>query len=135
MKAMTILAAAALLCISINTSASNNTQLQHRCNHDTQGRVTTRVAYAWNGDDWQPALRWNYTYTDTGYTVELARYDHRHGCFSEPISKSEYAFTAVHSVAYVSNYTRNDSTHAYELTSTMLTAHPEDDDVSHDTNY
>lgn len=120
MKAMTFFAAAALFCISLTTNAANhNTPLQQHCDYDAQGRVTTRTTFAWNGDDWQPALQWTYVYTNTGYTVELSRYDYRHKCFGEPFSKSEYAFTAVHSVAYVNNYTRNDSTHAYELTSTM----------------
>ena len=126
MKAMKFFAAAALLLISITASAAttSNAQLQHRCNHDAQGRVTTRTAYAWNGDDWQPALRWSYTYTDKGYTVELSRYDSRHKCFSEPISKTEYAFTAIQSVAYMNTYTRNDSTHSFELTGSILTVHP-----------
>ncbi len=124
MKTMKFFAAAALFIISLTSSAANNhsVQLQHRYDRDDQGRVTARTAYAWNGEDWKPALRWSYTYTDTGYTVELSRYDYRHECFGEPLSKTIYAYTAVHSIAYVCNYTLNDTTHAYELTSTMLLA-------------
>lgn len=128
MKAMTLFLAAALACVTMTSNAAttinnNNVQLQHRCDYDTEGRITARTAYAWNGEDWEPALRWMYTYTISGYTVELARYDRRNGCFDEPIAKTVYAFTAGNTVAYVSNYVRNDSTHAYELTGTMLTAH------------
>lgn len=125
MKTMKLFAAVALMCASINVNAVNNkVQLQHRLEHDVEGRVTTRTAYAWDGNDWQPVLRWNYTYNTTGYTIEFARYDRSQHRFSEPISKSVYAYTAVNSIAYVSTYTRSDSTHSYELTSTMLTASP-----------
>ena len=89
MKLMNLLVAAAFVCVSATSNAAtHNTPLQHRYDHDAQGRITTRTAYAWNGEDWQPALQWTYTYTATGYCVEFSRWNHRQGRYEEPLSRS-----------------------------------------------
>lgn len=90
---------------------------------------TPRTAYAWNGEDWQPALRWTYCYADNGYTVEFSRYDSRHHRFSEPTDKTVYAFTPDATAAYVTFYTRNDSTVPYQITDTLIAAYADKTDV------
>jgi hypothetical protein len=125
MKLSTIIAAAVLMCTSLTANAQNNKPaLQHRYEHDAQGRVTARTAYAWNGDEWQPALRWTYTFNVAGYTVELARYDRRHHRFSEPTAKTVYIFAPDSSVAYVTSFARNDNTAHYELTDSFTAVYP-----------
>lgn len=118
--------AAALMCVSMN-AATHNSNLQHRYERDAQGRFTSRTAYAWNGHDWQPALRWSYAYSDTGYTIELARYDSRRHRFAEPMEKVVYTFTPDHSSAWVTTYTRNDDTAALQPTDSMLAVFPDKD--------
>lgn len=130
MKLISILTAAVLMCTSLTANAANNrTALQHCYEHDVQGRVTTRTAYAWNGEDWQPALRWTYSYADNGYTVEFSCYDSRHHRFSEPTDKTVYAFTPDATAAYITFYTRNDSTVPYQITDTLIAAYADKTDV------
>lgn len=116
---------AALMLTSMIASASTHARLQHRNERDAEGRLTTRTAYAWNGREWQPALRWTYVYTPTGYTCEFACYDVNHSCFGEPTSKTIYAFTPDQSAAVVTTYSRRDASAPYELTDSMLAAFPD----------
>lgn len=125
MELKTIIAAATLACVSMSmNAASHNTTLRHLYERDAQGRLTTRTAYAWNGDAWQPALRWTYTYTTTGYAVEFSRWNVRKGCFDAPASKTVYTFTPDATAAYVATYTRKDGSSAFQLTDSFLAAYP-----------
>lgn len=126
MKLMNLLVAAAFVCVSATSNAAtHNTPLQHRYDHDAQGRITTRTAYAWNGEDWQPALQWTYTYTATGYCVEFSRWNHRQGRYEVPVSKAIYEFTPDKTSAYVSIYTRESPADSYKLTDSLLAAYPD----------
>ena len=126
MKLISILTVAVLMCTSLTANAANNrTALQHRYEHDIQGRVTTRTAYAWNGEDWQPAMQWTYTYTATGYCVELSRWNQRQGRYEAPVSKAIYEFTPDKTSAYVSIYTRESPADSYKLTDSLLAAYPD----------
>lgn len=125
MKLSTIIAAAVLACTSLTATASNHqSDLQLRYERDAKGRVTTRTAYAWNGEDWQPALRWTYDYTAAGYTIAFSRYDYRHRCFAEPTTKTVHILAPDSSVAYVTTFTRNDDTSIYELTDSFTAVYP-----------
>jgi hypothetical protein len=126
MKLMNLLVAAAFVCVSATSTAANkNIPLKHCYDRDAQGRITTRTAYAWNGEDWQPALQWTYTYTATGYCVELSRWNQRQGRYDEPISKVIYDFTPDMTAAYVSTYTRENPTDSFRLTDSLLAAYPD----------
>lgn len=132
MKLMNLLVAAAFVCLSATSNAAtHNTRLQHRYDHDAQGRITTRTAYAWNGEDWQPALQWTYTYTATGYCVEFSRWNHRQGRYEEPLSKVVYDFTPDGTAAYVSTYTRENPADSFRLTDSLLVAYPDKLPVSY----
>lgn len=123
---MNLLAAAAFVCVSAtSTAATNNIPLKHRYDRDAQGRITTRTAYAWNGEDWQPALQWNYTYTPTGYYVEFSRWNRRQGRYDEPVSKVIYDFMPDMTAAYVSTYTRENPNESFRLTDSLLAAYPD----------
>jgi len=122
---LTTLITAILMCTSVSTfAAKQQASVQIRYEYDVQGRVTTRTAYAWNGEEWQPALKWAYTYTATGYTIELSRYDRRHQCFDAPISKTVCTFTPDASQANVSTYTRRNPETAYQLADSMKSLYP-----------
>jgi len=122
---LTTIITAALVCMSTNVAASNNqTNLQHRYERDSNGRITVRTAYAWNGEEWMPAMRWTYEYGETGYTVELSCYDSRHRCFGEAKAKTVYAFTPDLTAAYITTYERSSSDEAFHMTDSMLAAYP-----------
>ena len=116
---------AALMLTSMTSSAFTHARLQHRYERDAEGRLTARTAYAWNGREWQPALRWTYVYTPTGYTCEFACYDPSRSRFSETLEKTIYAFTPDQSAAVVTTYTRRDASAPYELTDSMLAVYPD----------
>ena len=121
MKLISMIAAAVLMCTSLNANAANNnTSLQHRYGYDAEGRITTRTAYAWNGEEWQPALQWNYSYNDNGYTVEFSRYDCRRRRFSEPTDKVVYFFTPDSSAAFVTTYQRQEPTAPFQITEDFI---------------
>ena len=118
---LTTLITAVLLCTSMNAIASAPaSRLHHHYDRDASGRITTRTAYAWNGNEWQPALRWTYTYTPTGYIVELSRYDSRHRCFGEPTDKTVCLLAPDCATAIVTTYERTDNDTAFIPTDTML---------------
>jgi len=125
MKLSTIIAAAVLMCTSLTATAANHRNaVEHRYERDAQGRVTSRTAYAWNGEEWQPALRWTYTYNVAGYSMEFSRYDCRHHCFSAPTTKTHYILTPDSSIAYVTTFTRNEASSSYELTDSFTAVYP-----------
>lgn len=125
MKLSTIIAAAVLLCTSLSVNAANNhNAVHHLYEYDAQGRVTMRTAYAWNGEEWQPALRWTYTFNVAGYTMEFSRYDSRRHRFSEPTTRTHYIFSPDSSVAFVTTFTRNDDSSSYELTDSFTAVYP-----------
>ena len=125
MKLSTIIAAAVLMCTSLTATAANyRNAVEHRYERDAQGRVTSRTAYAWNGEEWQPALRWTYTYNVAGYSMEFSRYDYRHHCFSAPTTKTHYIFAPDTSIAYVTTFTRNEASSSYELTDSFTAVYP-----------
>jgi len=128
MKLMTLFTAAAM-CVAINTTAAatNDTDLQIEYEHDSQGRVITRTALVYNGEDWQPALRWSYFYTPVGYMIEFSRWDPNHNCFAEAKSRTVFAFTPDATAAFISNYSRKDSSSGFELTDSFLAAYPDKD--------
>lgn len=118
-----MIAAAVLMCTSLNANAANNTSLQHSYEYDAEGRITNRTAYAWNGEDWQPALQWTYSYNDNGYTVEFSRYDCRRRRFSEPTDKVVYFFTPDSSAAFVTTYQRKEPTAPYQITEDFIASY------------
>lgn len=124
---MTFIAAAiiSLSTSTVSATTTNNISLQHRYERDERGRITTRTSYVWNGEDWHPTLRWMYTYTAVGYTIEFARYDNRHERFDEPVSRAVYAYTPDQTAAYVTTYTRQDTHSAFQLTDNLLTIYPD----------
>lgn len=123
MKKLAIIAA--LMLTSMTYSAFTHARLQHRYERDAEGRLATRTAYAWNGQEWQPALRWTYVYTPTGYTCEFACYDLSRSRFSETLEKTIYTFTPDGTAAYVTTYMRRDDSAPYELTDSMLAVYPD----------
>lgn len=125
MKLTNIIAAFALLCTSLTAGAANSqANVQNRYEHDTFGRITSRTTYAWNGEGWQPALRWTYTYNATGYTCELSSYDSRNHRFREPTTKTVYTCSPDAVAAYVITYTREDASSDYKITDSLLIPYP-----------
>ena len=148
MSPITLLTTAALVCASVNTNAAtvntkaatthtkatsvntitasvNTSHLRYRNNYDNRGRVTTRTSYFWDGNQWQPALRWAYHYSVTGYTIELSRWNTESDDFEAPISKTIYAFTPGQTAAFVTTYTRTDENAEYQLQDSLLAAFPD----------
>ncbi|MCR4995496.1 MAG: DUF3836 domain-containing protein [Bacteroidales bacterium] len=123
MKLSTIITAL-LMCFTLNANASNDIDLKHCYEHDVFGRITSQTAYAWNGEEWIPALRWNYTYSFTGYTVELSRWNARQHNFDSALQRTVYAFTPDHTSAYVTTYSRSDANSPFQLIDTMLATFP-----------
>ncbi|MCR5821134.1 MAG: DUF3836 domain-containing protein [Bacteroidaceae bacterium] len=113
----TLFAATMLICMSLSANAAENSySTEHRYEHDALGRITSRTTYVWNGEEWQPALRWTYSYSEQGYVVEYSRYDSRRHRFQKPMQRVVYSFTPDTAYANVSTYTLNDSMAEYELT-------------------
>ncbi|MBR1681896.1 MAG: DUF3836 domain-containing protein [Bacteroidaceae bacterium] len=125
MELMTI-ATAALMTTAVNAATTENRlQLKTQHEYDKAGRHTTRITYAFNGEEWLPALRWEYHYTTTGYTVELSRWNPRRHCFDEATQKTVYTFTPDATAAYVTTYARRNARSAFELTDSLLAAFPQ----------
>lgn len=125
MELMTIAIAALMTTAENAATTENNPQLKTQHEYDTAGRPMTRTTYAWNGEEWQPALRWEYHYTTTGYTVELSRWNPRRHCFDEATHKTVYIFTPDATAAYVTTYARRNAHSAFELTDSLLAAFPQ----------
>ncbi len=100
-------------------------RLRYDYAYDEHDRIASRTTYLWNGLDWQPAARWSYSYTPSGYAVELSRWNAVRRRFDGATAKTVYTFAPDATAAYVTSFARRDDRSDYKLTDSLLAAYPQ----------
>ncbi len=75
-------------------------------NYDAEERLSVRTSHHWNGQQWGPESRLEYTYADDGYSVSISYWDKNKQRFSSPMYKTVYTEMPDRTAVQICNYQR-----------------------------
>lgn len=81
---------------------------RHQYTYTADGTLSSRTKYAWRNNGWQCLDRYDYTLTDSTYTIEFCLWNRKKADFSLPAGKMVYLLHPDETLMSVAYYSRKD---------------------------